>query len=278
MKYPVTGCGLGLRTEFLDELIQFDQPPVDFLEIVPENWMETGGYRAERLAEYTSKYPTLCHGLSLSIGSPKPLDESFILQLKQFFKQYGIVHYSEHLSFCSDSKGQLYDLIPMPFTIEAADYVADRVKRVQDILGEEMSLENISYYTPLSTTISELDFIHRVLEKADCGLLLDVNNIYVNSINHQYDAEEFCRQLPGDRIRYVHVAGHRQEKEDLLIDTHGAPVTDPVWDLLAKAYEFFGPLPTLLERDNDVPALSELLAEVGQIKHLLPATADEVAV
>lgn len=278
MSYPVSGCGLGLRREFLDELIEYDQKPVDFLEIVPENWLDTGGYRSELLATYTARYQTICHGLSLSIGSPQPLDESYILRLKAFFKQHGIVHYSEHLSFCSDAKGQLYDLIPMPFTREAADYVADRVKRVQDILGEQMSLENISYYTPLATEISELDFIHRVLEKADCGLLLDVNNIYVNSVNHQYNATDFLRQLPAGRISYVHVAGHREQKTDLLIDTHGAPVVDPVWDLLAEAYAFFGPLPTLLERDNDVPPLAELLDEVGQIKHLMPEVAHEVVV
>lgn len=261
------GCGIGLRTEHLESLIQQDKS-VDFLEIAPENWMGIEGSRRALLKSYREKYPIVCHGLSLSIGSPAPLDEAFILRLKQFFKDFDIRDYSEHLSYCSDEQGQLYDLLPMPFTKEAVHYVADRVKRVQDLLGQRIALENVSYYAVAAQDLSEIDFINAVLAEADCRLLLDVNNIYVNSVNHGYDPVAFLKQLPGERIAYIHVAGHYQEAEDLLIDTHGAPVIKPVWDLLQLAYELHGAVPTLLERDNDVPALEEVLAEVAQIKAL----------
>lgn len=263
-----TGCGIGLRREFQDELIAYSEKPIDFLEIAPENWLGIGGNRHALLRAYREQYPIVCHGLSLSIGGPAPLDESFILRLKAFFKEFGISDYSEHLSYCSDQQGQLYDLLPMPFTEEAVHHVASRVKRVQELLDMPIALENVSYYTPISTELSELDFINAVLQEADCGLLLDVNNIYVNSVNHQYDPVQFLEALPGDRVSYIHVAGHYKQAEDLLIDTHGAPVTDPVWALLAQAYELHGKVPTLLERDNDVPDLSDLLAEAGKVQSL----------
>lgn len=251
---------------------------VDFIEIAPENWLGIGGKRKALLQAYREQYPIVCHGLSLSIGGPAPLNEAFILRLKQFFKAFNIQDYSEHLSFCSDSKGQLYDLMPMPFTEEAVIHVAQRVKRVQELLGMRIALENVSYYTPLSTDLSEIEFINAVLAEADCQLLLDVNNIYVNSVNNAYDPVQFLCQLPSERIAYVHVAGHQLESENLLIDTHGAAVVDPVWDLLQITYEQFGVRPTLLERDNDIPQLSELLVEVNQIRAMQTAVAEPAEV
>jgi hypothetical protein len=212
----------------------------------------------------TERHPFVCHGLSLSIGSPAPLDVAFISQLKDFLDSHGIETYTEHLSYCSDD-GHLYDLLPIPFTADAIRYVAGRVRQVQDILGRRIALENVSYYAAPSQELSELDFITGVLDEADCSLLLDVNNIYVNAINHGYDLHEFLARLPGERICYGHIAGHFVEAEDLRIDTHGADVIDPVWDLLDAADARFGVFPTLLERDFNIPPMSELLREVQRV-------------
>ena len=173
--------------------------------------------------------------------------------------------YSEHLSFTSDD-GLLYDLMPIPFTEDAVTWVADRVKRVQDILEQRIALENVSFYAPTDASMSEADFVNAVLEEADCDLMLDINNIVVNSINHGYDAHDFMFRMPAERIRYFHLAGHYVEAEDLRIDTHGDAVGDQAWDLLRDAYAHFGPVPTLLERDFNFPPLEELLDEVRQIR------------
>lgn len=240
---------------------------VDFMEVAPENWINVGGRYGKQFREYTERFPFVCHGLSLSIGSPSPLDWELIGQIKSFMKEHQIRYYTEHLTYCSDD-AHLYDLMPIPFTEEAINYTVDRICQIQDFLGQRIAMENASYYAAPQQEMSEIDFINAVLERADCGLLLDVNNIYVNSINHRYDAENFLTQLPGDRVVYVHVAGHYVEAEDLRVDTHGADVIDPVWELLDKAYEHFGVMPTLLERDFNIPPVNELLAEVNQIKQM----------
>ena len=264
-RYPVSGAGLGLRREKLDEMLSNDLAAVDFMEVAPENWIHVGGSFGKKFRQFTEQYDFLCHGLSLSIGSPAPLDESFVKDVGEFMKTHGVKHYSEHLTYCSDD-GHLYDLLPIPFSEEAVHYVAERIRRVQDILQQEISMENASYYTPApGKEMEEIEFLNAVLDEADCGLLLDVNNIYVNSVNHLYDPIEFLKQLPADRIRYAHIAGHYNEDEDLIVDTHGADIIDPVWDILDKAYEHFGVFPTLLERDFNIPAVPELLNEVNQI-------------
>jgi uncharacterized protein len=263
--YPVHGAGLGLRRENMDELRDEKLPQVGFMEVAPENWINVGGAWGRKLREFTERFDFVCHGLSLSIGSPSPLDEDFVRQVAAFMKQHGIKKYTEHLSYCSDD-GHLYDLLPIPFTEQAADYVAQRILRVQDIIGERIGMENASYYTPApGTEMQEIDFINTVLEKADCDLLIDINNIYVNSVNHGYDPVDFMRQLPAERITYAHIAGHYNEADDLIVDTHGADVIETVWSLLDKAYELFGVFPTLLERDFNIPPLQELLAEVERI-------------
>ena len=263
--YPIAGTGLGLRREVMDEMLENDLTPVNFMEVAPENWINVGGTFGKKFRQFTEKYDFVCHGLSLSIGSPSPLDEDFVKSVGQFLKIHDIKHYSEHLTYCSDD-GHLYDLLPIPFSEEAVHYVAERIRRVQDILQQEISMENASYYTPApGKEMAEIDFLKAVLEEANCGLLLDVNNIYVNSVNHQYDAIEFLKKLPAERIRYSHIAGHYNEDKDLIVDTHGADVIDPVWDILDKAYEHFGVFPTLLERDFNIPPIPELLKEVNQI-------------
>jgi uncharacterized protein (UPF0276 family) len=266
-RYPVRGAGLGLRRALLGPLHSLDPQPVDFMEVAPENWIGVGGRRGRQFRELTGRLPFVCHGLSLSIGGPSPLDETFLHRLKQFLDRHDIRCYSEHLSYCTDD-GHLYDLMPIPFTAEAVHYVAGRVKRVQDILERRIALENVSYYAAPGAELSEIEFLTAVLDEADCDLLLDVNNIYVNSVNHRYDAVEFLRKLPGDRIAYGHVAGHYNEAEDLIVDTHGADVIPGVWGLLDKAYETFGVFPTLLERDFNIPPLPELLREVDRIRLL----------
>ncbi len=268
-QFPVSGAGLGLRREKLDEMLSVmdtgNLSPVNFMEVAPENWINVGGTFGKKFRQFTEKYDFLCHGLSLSIGSPSALDEDFVRAVGKFMQTHGVKHYSEHLTYCSDD-AHLYDLLPIPFTEEAVSYVAERIRRVQDILQQEISMENASYYTPApGKEMEEIEFLNAVLDEADCGLLLDVNNIYVNSVNHRYDAIEFLKQLPAERIRYAHIAGHYNEDEDLIVDTHGADIIDPVWNILEKAYEHFGVFPTLLERDFNIPAVPELLQEVNRI-------------
>lgn len=265
--YPVHGAGLGLRKAFMRSLPDQSVSAVNFWEVAPENWLGTGGYYGRKFRELTEQFPFICHGLSLSIGGPSPLDEAFLQRLKYFLREHHIRYYSEHLSYCSDD-GHLYDLMPIPFTEEAVHYVAERIKQVQDILEQRIAIENVSYYAAPGRQMKEIDFLNAVLQEADCDLLLDVNNVYVNSINHRYDAVAFLKQLSAERIRYLHIAGHYNEAADLIVDTHGADVIDPVWQLLDQTYQQFGVMPTLLERDFNLPPLLELLKEVNIIHAL----------
>ncbi len=266
-QYPVSGAGLGLRRPLMNRLMAEPPADIDFMEVAPENWIHVGGRLGHKFRFFAERYPILIHGLSLSIGAPSPLNEQLLYDIKSFMDEHGVRFYSEHLSFCGDD-GQLYDLMPIPFTEDAVKYVAGRIRRAQDILERRMAVENVSYYTPTDTSMTEIEFTNAVLEEADCDLLLDINNIVVNSINHQYDAREFMLAMPKDRIKYFHLAGHLVEAEDLRIDTHGDAVDDQVWQLLADAYDHFGPVPTLLERDFNFPPIEDLLTEIRRIKEL----------
>ncbi len=263
---PISGAGLGLRRSFMNELEMLPHNPVDFLEVAPENWMEMGGTIGKKFAYFAERFPMLCHGLSLSIGSPAPLDEHFLRRLKKFLDKHNICCYSEHLSYCSDD-GHLYDLMPIPFTEEAVSHTAKRIQRVQDILERRIVMENVSYYAAPGQEMNEIDFFNAVVKEADCDILLDVNNVYVNSINHNYDAESYIKAVPSDRIAYLHMAGHYDEADDLKVDTHGADIIDPVWQLLQTTYQVHSVIPTLLERDFNIPSLDSLFAEVDQIRH-----------
>jgi uncharacterized protein (UPF0276 family) len=274
-QYPVTGAGLGLRRGLMDQLMANPPADIDFMEVAPENWINVGGRLGHKFRFFTERYPFLLHGLSLSIGAPSPLNEELLRDIKAFMEEHGIEFYSEHLSYCGDN-GQLYDLMPIPFTEEAVSYVARRIRRAQDILGRRMAIENVSYYAPTDTTLTEAEFMLAVLEEADCDLLLDINNIVVNSINHQYDPLEFMLKMPKERIKYFHQAGHYVEAEDLRIDTHGAAVDEQSWQLLADAYAHFGAVPTLLERDFNFPPVEELLDEVRRIKAMQQAATNVV--
>jgi len=263
----VHGAGLGLRRSFLDEALASPLKDVDFYEVAPENWMTLGGKLGKQFKAMTERHPFICHGLSLSIGSTDPLDEDFVKNLKSFMREHKIKFYSEHLSYCSNN-GHLYDLMPIPFTEEAVHHVAQRIHRVQDILEQKIAIENVSYYAAPGQEMSEIDFFNAVIEESDCDVLLDVNNIYVNSVNHNYDAEQFLQAIPAQRISYAHIAGHYVEAEDFLVDTHGAEIIDPVWQLLEKSYALYGVFPTLLERDFNIPSVAALLSEVNTIQTL----------
>ena len=237
------------------------------MEVAPENWIGVGGRYGRQFRQLADRYPIVLHGLSLDIGGPDPLDTDLVQSVRGLMDEIDVPLYSEHLTYCA-AEGHLYDLLPIPFTEEAVHYVAERVRRVQDIIGEPIALENASYYAQPHRDLSEAEFITAVLEESGCDLLLDVNNIYVNSINHRYDPLAFLESLPLERARYIHVAGHYDEAEDLKVDTHGADVIDPVWQLLGEAYRRVGLLPTLLERDFNLPPLAELLQEVEQVRAL----------
>ncbi len=273
----INGVGLGLKRELIPQIqAAFGQElisNINFVEIAPENWIEVGGKARKQLDWFVERYPIVCHGLCLSLGGLAPLNTAFLQQVKKFLTQYNIPLYTEHLSYSTDGykgqQGYLYDLLPIPFTEEAVHYVAKRIRQTQDILGQRIAVENASFYVqaPIST-MDELTFIKAVLTEADCLLHLDINNIYVNSVNFGFDAHEFLRGIPGERIVYSHVAGHYQQAPDLLIDTHGEDVIDPVWTLLEEAYQLFGAFPTLLERDNNIPPLPALIREVDKIATL----------
>ena len=262
---PARSAGLGLRRALLDPLIEAPTGAFDFLECAPDNWIGVGGVLGEKLATLSARHPLGCHGLSLSLGGPDPLDLAFLQRTRAFLERHQVALYSEHLSYCS-ADGHLYDLLPIPFTDEAVRHVAGRIAQVQDALGRRIAVENVSYYAAPYQALGEIEFVTAVLAEADCDLLLDVNNVYVNAINHGYDARAFIEAMPGERIAGLHIAGHFDEAEDLKVDTHGTAVKDDVWDLLAHAYRVHGLRPTLLERDFNFPPLATLLDEVQRIR------------
>ncbi|MCD9086436.1 DUF692 domain-containing protein [Stenotrophomonas sp. SY1] len=267
---PPASAGLGVRRSLLDALLAAPAGAFDFLECAPDNWLGVGGALGEALLELSRRHPLTCHGLSLSLGGPSPLDVDFLQRTRRFLDQHQVALYSEHLSWCSDD-GHLYELLPLPFTAEAVHHVAARIRQTQDILGRRIAVENASYYAVPGADMDEASFINAVLEEADCDLLLDINNVYVNAINHAYDAQAFLTRFPSQRIASYHIAGHHDEADDLKIDTHGMPVKDDVWALLNAAHALHGVRPTLLERDFNFPPLAELLDEVAHIRRLQQA-------
>ncbi|VVO47250.1 DUF692 domain-containing protein [Pseudomonas fluorescens] len=259
--------GLGLRRGLLKDLQAAPAGDFDFLEVAPENWIGVGGVHGAALRELAERYPLSCHGLSLSLGGTAPLDCGFLQEVRGFLDHHRVEHYSEHLSYCSDD-GHLYDLLPLPFTEETVHHVAARIRQSQDILGRRLAVENVSYYAAPRQDMDEVTFTNAVLREADCDLLLDVNNVYVNAINHGFDPRDFLARIEPGRVVGMHVAGHFDESESLKIDTHGASVKPQVWSLLAEAYARFGAQPTLLERDFNFPAFAELVAELQTIRRL----------
>ncbi|MDH4263361.1 MAG: DUF692 domain-containing protein [Spirochaetia bacterium] len=263
----ISNCGIGLRREFLREFKAGNFKP-DWIEITPENWIHMPFKMRNDFYEIISSNKIIAHGLSLSIGSPEPVNFQALAQLKTFLNENQIEHYSEHLSFSSWHGSQTYELLPVPMTIPMADFIADKIKIVSDFLQRPVIMENAAYYYIPYAEMPEQDFINMVINKADCLLLLDVNNVYVNSINHKFNPMKFISALDLDRVAYIHTAGHTYYPEqDILIDTHGAPVVDEVWGLLRYALEQT-PAPAMIERDNNIPPLSEIISEYNFLQQI----------
>lgn len=267
---------MGLRRSLMRETAGVAPGSIDFLEVAPENWIGLGGARRREFDTLVGRYPLVLHGLSLDLGGNALLNTGLVAAVRDFMRRHRCTYYSEHLTACGDG-AQLYDLMPLSFTDGAVRHVTERICRVQDILGQRMAVENASYYLVVGQDMDELDFINAVIAEADCDLMLDVNNIIVNSINHGYDAVDFLHGLPGERITYVHVAGHANEAHDLRVDTHGAEVAPATWELLEECYRYFGVKPTLLERDSSFPPFAELMTELERIRTIQARVAMEHA-
>ncbi len=262
----IKGAGLGLRSSFMDAIDQHEAP--EWFEIVPENWVHMPPGMEQRFAAVAERFPLVCHGLSLSIGGNAPLNIPFLKELKSFMDRYGIEHYSEHLSFCSIDNKQLYELLPLPMTETMVNHIAERVARTQDILKRPLILENASYYYVPYQEMEETEFINAVLDRSGATLLLDVNNVYVNSFNHGFDPKAFIQAIDPKKVAYMHVAGHLEYAPDLLIDTHGTDVKDSVWELLDWTLSQGFNQPVLLERDNNIPPYATMLEEYTKVKEL----------
>jgi uncharacterized protein len=266
---PLGGVGLGLRWDFLEEVVDGPELPLDFFEVSPENYMRRGGYYPEQLEKLLGRYPLVTHGLTLSIGASAEPDADYLRELRTEIQRTRSPFHSDHLCFSSAGKRSLHELMPLQQSRENVRRVAERARRMSDVLGVPFALENITYYVhPGRAELPELDFLMGVLQASDAGLLLDVNNVYVNSLNHGFDPRAFIAALDLRRVVEIHVAGHTRKASGLVLDTHGAPVADPVLELLAFTLSLSGPRPVLLERDNDVPPLSELLLEVQALRQV----------
>lgn len=258
---PFLGYGLGLRTEHYNDILT-SRPNVDWFEVLSENYMIPGGKPLYYLDRIRENYPVVMHGVSLSIGSTADIDKNYLRDLRKLADRIQPAWISDHLCWTGVHGQNMHDLLPLPYTEETATHVAKRVGIVQDQLGRQILLENVSSYASyVDSTMTEWDFIQLIAEKADCLLLLDVNNIYVSSYNHQFNAKEFIDGIPQNRVQQIHLAGHHNHG-DYIIDTHDAPVIDPVWDLYAYALSRFGAVSTMIERDDKMPELDELVQEL----------------
>ena len=288
------GVGLGLRWEFLDELLHRTRQPdarlaIDFLEISPENYLGRGGHQREALSELGGRLPLLTHGLTMSVGGVDPLDATYLRELAAFVHHVGSPWHSDHLCFGSVDGRALHDLLPVPFKRASVQRVADRIRAARDALRVPLAVENVSYYWhPGRAEMGEAEFLARVCDAADCGLMLDVNNAYVNAQNFGFDVDSWMREAPLERVVQIHVAGHEWYAVDerglgqarparaegaMIIDTHGADVPDPVLALLGRVLPRTGPVPVVLERDQNVPELDALLQEVERIRSVVAASA-----
>lgn len=268
-------AGIGFRKDFAEEFLSGTILSPSFVELAPENWMKIGGFWKKKLNQLAEKYSITCHGLSLSIGSPEDLDWDFLRDVKQFLTDYNVQVYSEHLSFSKCDNAHLYDLLPIPFRKDAVKHVSDRIRQVQDFLERKIAIENVSYYTPVAAEMDEAGFISAVVEESDCDLLLDVNNVYVNAFNHNYNAKEFIKKLPLHKVAYIHMAGHTKVSDDLIIDTHGQAIIDPVYELFEWTLNYVKPVPVLLERDFNIPELKELQKELNSLEAIMTTKWEE---
>lgn len=261
------GFGLGLRTDHYEQVLN-DRPAIDWLEVISENYMVEGGKALYYLDRIRELYPMVMHGVSMSIGSTAPLNFEYLADLKKLIARVQPEWVSDHLCWTGVHGRNLHDLMPLPYTEQTIAHVVARVEQVQDFLGRQILLENVSsYVTYQASQISEWEFLSAIAERADCLILLDINNIYVSSHNHSFDPVEYLDGVPGDRIRQFHLAGHSYQNE-LIIDTHDHAICDPVWALYQQAVDRFGPVSTMIERDDNIPPLDELIAELDVARRL----------
>jgi len=265
--HPPLGFGLGLRVDHYEAILA-DHPPVDWFEALTENYLVPGGKPLDYLMRIRERYPVVMHGVSLSIGSTHPLDRDYLAQLKALAARVEPAWVSDHLCWTGVAGRNMHDLLPLPYTEEAVANVVERVRTVQDILGRRILLENVSsYVTYRNSQVTEWDFLREVAERADCLILLDVNNIYVSSVNHDFEPLDYLNAIPVDRVQQIHLAGH-ENHGDYLVDTHDHPVPNPVWELYSAAVRRFGNVSTMIERDDNIPALEELCSELDVARQL----------
>lgn len=260
-KYPALGYGLGLRVDHYEEILN-DNPRLDWLEVMSENYMIPGGRPLHYLERMRQRYPLVMHGVSLSIGSTDPLNRDYLKRLKTLADTISPAWISDHLCWTGVENTNLHDLMPLPYTEEALTHVSDRVREVQDVLGRRILLENVSSYVTFhDSSLTEWEFLAEIARRADCLILLDINNIYVSSHNHHFDPQDYLTGIPAERVQQFHLAGHVHEG-NLIIDTHDQPIVDPVWKLYEEAIRRFGFVSTMIERDDNIPTLQELVAEL----------------
>jgi uncharacterized protein (UPF0276 family) len=266
-RFPALGFGLGLRTQHYQEILD-SAPPVDWFEALTENYLVPGGKPLHYLGQVRARYSVVLHGVSLSIGSSDHLNWDYLRQLKALAARIEPMWISDHLCWTGLNGRNLHDLLPLPYTEEAVIHVSDRIRAVQDFLGRRLLIENVSsYLTYTDSCMSEWEFLSAVAGRADCLILLDINNIYVSSFNHEFDPREYLRGVPVERVQQFHIAGHRNHG-DYIVDTHDEPVIDPVWRLYADACRRFGPVSTMIERDGNIPPLAQLLGELDQARRI----------
>jgi len=265
---PFLGFGLGLRTEHYQEILELRPKEIDWFEIISENYMIDGGKPLYFLDKIRQDYPMVMHGVSMSIGSTDPLNLDYLQQLKSLIQRVEPMWFSDHLCWTGVDHKNMHDLLPLPYTEASVNHIADRISQVQDFIGRQMLIENLSsYITYTADAMTEWEFLSAVCEKADCNILLDVNNIYVSSFNHHFDPMDYLQGVPAERVWQHHLAGH-QNTGNLIIDTHDEPIIDPVWDLYAKTAELLGPVSTMIERDGNIPPLTEVIAELNQAREI----------
>lgn len=263
---PFLGFGFGLRTDHYQTIIDQQPSDIDWFEIISENYMVEGGKPLYFLDKIRQDYPMVMHGVSMSIGSTDPLNMDYLKQLKALVERVQPEWFSDHLCWTGVDHKNMHDLLPLPYTEESVRHIADRISQVQDYMGRQMLIENLSsYITYTHDAMCEWEFLSAICERADCNILLDVNNIYVSSFNHHFDPMDYLRGVPADRVWQHHLAGH-QNQGNLIIDTHDEPIIDPVWELYAKTAELFGPVSTMIERDANIPPLSEVIDELNQAR------------
>jgi len=264
---PYLGYGLGLRKEHYETVLT-EQPAIDWFEILSENYMVDGGKPLYYLDRIRELYPMVMHGVSMSIGSTESLNIDYLKKLKTLIHRVEPAWFSDHLCWTGINGVNLHDLMPLPYTEEAIKHVATRISQVQDFIGRQMLIENVSSYVSYcDSQISEWEFLTAIAERADCFILLDINNIYVSAYNHNFNAEDYLAAIPAERVYQFHLAGHIHEK-NLIIDTHDQPIADPVFELYEKALRYFGRVSTMIERDDNIPPLSELMTELDQVKNI----------